>query len=117
MVSCRGWRRDLDRAYTNFFAGRASYPAFKRRDDRHGGFVVRDIAIAQLNRHWAVVRIPKVGSARFRLTRAWPQAPLAGVEPALSSPQDDALIPYATGVRSVCTRQESNLRWRFPASD
>jgi prepilin-type processing-associated H-X9-DG protein len=37
--------RDLDRAFRNFFAGRAKYPSFKRRTDREGSFVVRDLTV------------------------------------------------------------------------
>lgn len=63
--------RDLDRAFSNFFAGRAAYPRFKRRDERAGGFVVRDLTVHRLNKKWAEVQVPKVGRVRFRLTRAW----------------------------------------------
>ena len=63
--------RDLDRAFTNFYAGRAKYPNFKRRDDRSGGFVVRDLIVQRLNRRWGVVLIPKIGMVRFRISRQW----------------------------------------------
>jgi putative transposase len=63
--------RDLDRAFANFFAGRARYPSFKRRDDRVGSFVVRDLTVRRLNRKWGSVTVPKVGQVRFRISRAW----------------------------------------------
>lgn len=63
--------RDLDRAFTNFFAGRASHPTFKRRSERRGAFVVRDLALRRLNRKWGSVRVPKIGQVRFRLSRSW----------------------------------------------
>lgn len=63
--------RDLDRAFTNFFAGRAGYPAFKRRSEREGSFVVRDLTVRRLNRKWGVVTVPKLGHVRFRISRPW----------------------------------------------
>ncbi|MEV6411342.1 transposase [Kribbella sp. NPDC051718] len=67
----QGALRDLDQAFANFYAGRAKYPAFKRRDDRAGGFVVRDIFVRRLNRRWGTVTVPKIGRVRFRITRSW----------------------------------------------
>lgn len=63
--------RDLDRAFANFYAGRAKYPVFKRRDDRNGGFVIRDLTVRRLNRKWGTVMVPKVGPVRFRISRLW----------------------------------------------
>lgn len=63
--------RNLDRAFVNFFAGRAKYPIFKRKSEREGSFVVRDLAVRRLNRRWGVVTIPKVGPVRFRISRVW----------------------------------------------
>lgn len=63
--------RDLDRAYQNFYAGRASYPSFKERNDREGSFFVRDLTMSRLNRKWGVVMVPKVGKVRFRISRLW----------------------------------------------
>lgn len=63
--------RDLDRAFANFFAGRARYPSFKRRDDRAGSFVVRDLTVRRLNRKWGTVVVPKIGTVRFRISRLW----------------------------------------------
>ncbi|MFC8041556.1 RNA-guided endonuclease InsQ/TnpB family protein [Paenarthrobacter sp. NPDC057355] len=65
--------RDLDRAFMNFFAGRAKYPRFKRRSDREGSFVVRDLSVRRLNRKWGEVAVPKIGRVRFRISREWAQ--------------------------------------------
>lgn len=72
--------RDLDRAFSNFFAGRARYPSFKRRSEREGSFVVRDLTVRRLNRKWGVITVPKVGAVRFRISRLW-----AGIEAATSA--------------------------------
>jgi len=65
--------RDLDRAFQNFFAGRAKYPSFKRRDDRTGSFVIRDLTVRRLNRKWGTVTVPKIGRVRFTISRRWAQ--------------------------------------------
>ena len=61
---------DLDRAFTNFFEGRAGYPKPRRkgRDDsfRHVG---REIEVRRLNRNWSEVKIPKIGWIRYRDSR------------------------------------------------
>lgn len=69
--------RDLDRAFRNFFAGRAKYPSFKRRTEREGSFVVRDLTVRRLNRKWGVIAIPKVGRVRFRVSRLWADIEMA----------------------------------------
>ena len=63
--------RDLDKAYKNFFAGRAGYPNFKKRSRTRGSFTIRDVTVHRLNRKWGTVLVPKVGHVRFRLTRDW----------------------------------------------
>lgn len=67
---------DLDRAYANFFAGRAGYPRprKKHRDDtfRHVG---REVAVRRLSHRWSEVKIPKIGWIRYRDSR-----PLAKIE-------------------------------------
>ena len=65
--------RDLDRAYRNFFAGRAGFPRFKRRG-LHDSFRVQartraPIRVRRLNRRWGEVTIPKIGPVRFRWSR------------------------------------------------
>lgn len=63
--------RDLDRAFTDFFAGRANFPTFRRRTSRAGGFYIRDLSVRRLNRKWGEVTVPKVGRVRFRISRLW----------------------------------------------
>lgn len=63
--------RDLDRAFTNFYAGRAKYPTFKRKSEREGSFYIRDLTVRRLNRKWGVVTVPKIGAVRFRISRLW----------------------------------------------
>ncbi|OOY22044.1 hypothetical protein BMI86_05825 [Thioclava sp. DLFJ5-1] len=64
---------DLDRAYANFFEGRAGYPRARQkwRDDsfRQAG---REITVRRLNAKWSEVRIPKIGWVRYRDTRPLP---------------------------------------------
>jgi len=61
---------DLDKAYANFFAGRANYPR-PRRKFHNDAFrqVGREIAVRALNRNWSEVKIPKVGWVRYRDSR------------------------------------------------
>ena len=61
---------DLDRAFLNFFSGRASFPRFRRKD-RGDAFRVmgREVAIRRLNRRWSEIRLPKIGWVRFRDSR------------------------------------------------
>lgn len=72
----QGALRDLDRAFTNFFAGRSRYPRFRRRSDRQG-FVVRDVRLRRYNRRWATILVPKAGWVRFRLSVNWAEADAA----------------------------------------
>jgi putative transposase len=62
--------RDLDRAFSNFFAGRARFPTFRRKDDntsfRFAGRCVRSV---RMNNKWSLVRLPKIGWVKFRDTR------------------------------------------------
>lgn len=69
----QGALRDLDRAFTNFFAGRAKYPTFRSRRGRQS-FVVRDVSLRRYNRKWAALWVPKVGWLRFRLSVNWAEA-------------------------------------------
>ena len=66
----QGALRDLDRAFTNFFAKRARFPRFKRRGVRES-FTIRDVSLRRYNRKWAAVQVPKAGWLRFRLSRRW----------------------------------------------
>ncbi len=67
----QGALRDLDRAFTNFFARRSGYPTFKKRSGARQGFVVRDLVVRRINRRWGEILAPKAGWVRFRISRAW----------------------------------------------
>ena len=63
--------RDLDKAYSNFFAGRAGYPT-PRRKGEHDGFRFPAIhcgELRKLNAKWSVIRLPKLGDVRVRTPR------------------------------------------------
>ena len=62
--------RDLDRAYANFFAGRAGYPSPRKKGVNDAfRFQGREIETKRLNRKWSAVRLPKIGWVKFRDTR------------------------------------------------
>lgn len=58
--------RDLDRAFANFFAGRANYPQYKQRN-RHLAFRFPDPK--QIRVKGKHVRLPKLGMCACRLSR------------------------------------------------
>ncbi|MFC4886190.1 RNA-guided endonuclease InsQ/TnpB family protein [Streptomyces beijiangensis] len=65
--------RHLDRAYDNFWNPKhpASFPQRKKRGHQASvSFPGQIVEVRKLNRHWAVVKIPKLGWVRFRLSRA-----------------------------------------------
>lgn len=63
--------RDLDRAYGNFFAGRAAYPSPRRKGVNDAfRFQGREIETRKLNARWSAVRLPKIGWVKFRDTRS-----------------------------------------------
>lgn len=70
-VSCQQQAlRDLDRAFANFFAGRASFPRPRKRGVNDSfRFPGREVATKRLNAKWSAVRLPKVGWVKFRDTR------------------------------------------------
>ncbi|MBP32398.1 transposase [Methylobacterium sp.] len=70
-VSCQQQAlRDLDRAFQNFFSGRASFPKPRRRGlDDSFRFPGREVATKRLNANWSVVRLPKIGWVKFRDSR------------------------------------------------
>lgn len=64
--------KDLDRAFQNFFAGRASFPRFKRKGDGDG-FHLKDksyLGFKRITRKIGAVKLPKVGWVRLRGYRA-----------------------------------------------
>ena len=73
---------DLDRAFTNFFEGRAGYPSPRKRGRgdafRHVG---REVQVRKINSRWSEVRIPKIGWVRYRDTRPLPAQ--TGEKPAI----------------------------------
>ena len=75
-VSCQQQAlRDLDRAFSNVFAGRASFPRPRRRGvDDSFRFPGREIGTRRLNGNWSAVRLPKIGWVKFRDSR-----PIRGV--------------------------------------
>ena len=67
--------RDLDKAFTNFFVGRAAYPSPRRKGVNESfRFQGREVETKRLNANWSAVRLPKIGWVKFRDTR-----PLRGV--------------------------------------
>jgi putative transposase len=65
--------RDLDKAYQNFFAGRAKYPSPRKRGVNDAiRFQGRECETRAINRRWAQVKLPKIGWVTFRATRALP---------------------------------------------
>ncbi|MEV7519214.1 transposase [Streptomyces sp. NPDC091371] len=65
--------RSLDHAYDNFWNPEhpARFPARKKRGHRLSiPFPGQAVEVRKLNRHWAEVRLPKLGWLRFRLSRA-----------------------------------------------
>jgi putative transposase len=71
--------RNLDRAYRNFFEGRANFPRFQRRG-QHDSFRIQGrkgapVQVKRLNRRWGEVVIPKLGAVRFR----WSRKPLGKI--------------------------------------
>lgn len=60
--------KDLDRAFQNFFAGRAGFPQFKRKGEGDG-FHLKDksyLGFKRLNRNKGAVRLPKIGWVKLR---------------------------------------------------
>ena len=67
--------RDVERAFSNFFAGRAGYPQPRKRTEQDAiRFPFARSRWTRLNAKWAVVLIPKIGEVKFRLTRDIPGA-------------------------------------------
>ncbi|BBY54038.1 transposase [Mycobacterium koreense] len=67
----QGALRDLDRAYVNFFAGRARFPRFRSVRDPRQGFVVRDLKVRRYSKRHGALLVPKAGWVKFRLTYPW----------------------------------------------
>ncbi|WP_175762233.1 RNA-guided endonuclease InsQ/TnpB family protein [Burkholderia anthina] len=61
--------KDLDRAYRNFFDGRAGFPRFKRKCDQRDSFCFPDRHKIKLDRDNGRVSLPKLGWLRYRMSR------------------------------------------------
>ena len=57
--------KDLDNAYTRFFSGKSKYPKFKSKKRSKNSYRTNSNAI-RLNTENCTIKIPKVGSIRFR---------------------------------------------------
>ena len=57
--------RDLDSAYQNFFSGKSKYPKFKSKKRSKNSYRTNSIAVS-LDTESHTIKIPKVGSIRFR---------------------------------------------------
>ena len=88
---------DLDRAFANFFEGRAGFPRPRKRDrDDSFRHVGREVSVRRLNPKWSEVRIPKVGWIRYRDTRPLGRAAGGNVE-----------------IRNVTLRRRPDGRWEI----
>jgi len=63
--------RDFDRAMANWWGKTHRRPRW-RKQGQDEGFCIRDVTVTQVNRRWAEVGVPKVGTVRFRLSRPMP---------------------------------------------
>lgn len=61
--------KDLERAYRNFFEGRASFPRFKRKGDQRDHFRYPDPKQIKLDRENGRISLPKLGWLRYRNSR------------------------------------------------
>lgn len=62
--------RDLDKAFVNFFAGRAKYPTPRRKGlNESFRFQGREVEVKKLNGKWSAVWLPKIGWVKYRDTR------------------------------------------------
>lgn len=65
--------RDLNRAFANFFSGIAGYPTPRKRGVNDSfRFSGRECSWRKLNAKWGIIRLPKIGEVKFRLTRNIP---------------------------------------------
>ena len=64
--------RDLDRAFVNFFEGRAAYPTPRVKGVHDSFRVPQDkgaIRVRKLNANWSAVKLPKLGWVKYRAHR------------------------------------------------
>jgi putative transposase len=97
---------DLDKAFKNFFSGRASFPQPRKRGVNDSfRFMGREVKVEKLNKNWAWIKLPKIGLVKLRLSR-----------------KIDGKITDATVMRdvhgwvvSICVKREVEERERLPA--
>ncbi|HEY2590565.1 MAG TPA: transposase, partial [Steroidobacteraceae bacterium] len=99
--------RDLERAFQNFFAQRAEYPRFKRRDGKCAVRFTLDQRRAQLKREeardrWAYVSLPGLGRVKLRRTEA-----LEGRLRSVTLSRDGAGRYFASVTADRAPRQEA----------
>lgn len=100
--------RDLDKAYGNFFAGRAAYPSPRRKGVNDSfRFQGRECEVRRLNGKWSAVRLPKIGWVKFRDTRHMASGVLKNITVSL-----DALGWHVSFVREMEHIAPANV---FPA--
>lgn len=63
--------RDFDQALANWRGKTHRRPRWRKKG-KDEGFCVRDVTVRRLNRRWATVGVPKMGTVRFRLSRPLP---------------------------------------------
>ncbi len=68
--------KDLEKAYANFFAGRAKFPKFKRKGDRNSFRVAAKGAI-RFEQTNSRLRFPKLGWLRYRKSRDFVGEPVS----------------------------------------
>lgn len=97
--------RDLDRAYKNFFEGRAEYPKFKSKHDHNRSYRTQCVHgnIAVVGRY---IKLPKLGYVKARITMSVPdrihnvtieQVPSGKYYAMLNVEEDIALKPNMGG--------------------
>lgn len=70
--------RDLDRAFANFYAGRADFPKFHSKygtaSFRHQA---RDLRFVELSPKWSLIYVPKIGLVKMRRSRDFSGEPVS----------------------------------------
>lgn len=61
--------RDFWHAKTAFFKSGSGHPTWRRKHQDEGFRITDTCQVRKLNRHWAQVKVPKIGWVRFRLSR------------------------------------------------
>lgn len=64
--------RDFDQALRNWWNSSHGRPTWRVKG-QHEGFCVRNVVVKNLNRHWATLKVPKLGPVRFKLSRPLPE--------------------------------------------